>query len=145
MNRTKVSTEAPDWFHVVNDNKIKKWNQKFIDNDDPLSVFSRYQKWITVTPRNKNRRKPLEKIKISKMEETSKVMPKWMQITGKDKKLEDTMKASEYTSMRDVNIKLVITYRVKGGSFLSIKIQTIQKKIEKITNQYSLLVIIDII
>ena len=66
-------------------------------------MFSRYNKWITVTPKSKNRRKPLEKMKIEKMDETSKIMPNWMQIKGKkDMELYGMFKSAEYNSIRHV-------------------------------------------
>jgi hypothetical protein len=102
MNRTKVSNEAPDWFKVVTEEKIKKYDEHVIKNEETLSVFSRYQKWITVTPRTKNRRKSLERQKITKMEETSKIMPSWMQIKKQEVKVPDQLQTTEYNSMRNV-------------------------------------------
>lgn len=103
MDRTKISKEAPEWFHVVTDQRVKAWDEAFIKNGDTLSVFSRYNKWITVTPTSKDRRRPLEKIKIQKMEETSKIMPNWMQIKiDKEKIKEDPMRAAEYQTLREV-------------------------------------------
>lgn len=114
MSRTKISDEAPNWFHIVNDKKLKDWNEALAKNEETISVFSRYNKWITVTPKNKNRKKALEKIKIQKMEETSKIMPNWMQIKiSKDKIKEDNMRQSEYQSMRDVNINFNTIFRIK--------------------------------
>ena len=49
-------------------------------NEDTISIFSRYQNWITVTPKHKDRRHPLEKAKATKKEQTSRIMPKWMEI-----------------------------------------------------------------
>lgn len=110
MNRTKVSKESPDWFHVITDKKVNDFNDYLIKNEDTLSIFSRYQKWITVTPRTKNRKRPLEGLKKEKMEETSKVMPKWMQIRGtRDHPTEEFMRSQEYKSLRDV-IRIYIIY-----------------------------------
>ena len=97
MNRTKMSDAAPNWFHVITDGKTKEWDKKMVNSGETLFVFSRFQKWITVTPKGKNRKKPLEKIKKYKMEETSKVMPNWMQIKPREGyNKEDTMKSAEY-------------------------------------------------
>lgn len=48
-------------------------------NEETLSIFSKFQKWITVTPNSQNRKRPLEKEKIKSMDKTSKIMPNWMQ------------------------------------------------------------------
>jgi hypothetical protein len=70
-----------------------------------LFVFSRYQKWITVTPKNQNRKRPLENTKNVKMEETSKIVPKWMQIkVAKDKLQEDQFKSAQFQSFSNVRI-----------------------------------------
>lgn len=105
MNRTKISTNAPDWFHVVTEKKAKEFNDRMIAKEDTLSVFSRYNKWITVTPRSKNRKMPLEKLKVEKFEETSKIMPKWMQISSISERPKfDNFKTAEYNSIRDVKL-----------------------------------------
>jgi hypothetical protein len=104
MNRTKISDEAPQWFHLINEKKLKQWDDAFIKKDETLSVFSRFQKWITITPKSKNRKMPLEKIRTQKMDETSKKMPNWMQINH-DKNLikPDHMKSIEYNSTLTVS------------------------------------------
>ena len=102
-NRTRVSTEGPEWFKVVTDEKNQKFDDIIAKNEETLSVFSRYNKWITVTPKTKNRRRPLEKMKIEKMDETSKIMPNWMQIKAKkDMQLYGMLKSAEYNSIRHV-------------------------------------------
>lgn len=107
MNRTKISDAAPEWFHVINDKKLKAYEEKLVKNEETLSVFSRYQKWITVTPRSKNRKRPLENMKIVKMEETSKIMPNWMQIkVDKNKIKDDILRPAEYVSM--INVKIIL-------------------------------------
>jgi len=89
---------------------MKKWDEEFIKKGDSLSVFSRYQKWITVTPKNKNRHKPLEKIKNSKKDETSKIMPSWMQIQLDKEKIKPSieMRSQKYDCIRDVNVIYII-------------------------------------
>jgi hypothetical protein len=102
-SRTKISSDAPDWFKVVTDEKNKMYDEIIAKNEETLSIFSRYNKWITVTPKSKNRRKPLEKMKIEKMDETSKIMPNWMQIrVKKDMDLYGKMRSAEYNSIRHV-------------------------------------------
>ncbi len=94
-SRTKVSNDAPEWFEVCPDWKIKKFNEEIAKKNDTLSVFSRYQNWITVTPKNRDRRHALEKKKITHMDETSSIMPKWMESQFKGK-LPENMKRVEY-------------------------------------------------
>jgi hypothetical protein len=99
--RTKISKEAPEWFKVVTDEKAEYYDNLIAKTEDTLNVFSRYQKWITVTPRSKNRKYPLEKQKKSNMEETSKTMPKWMQIKHGSRNIQmDPMKTAEYQSYK---------------------------------------------
>jgi hypothetical protein len=89
---------------VVTDEKNKKYDEILCKNEETLSIFSRYNQWITVTPKTKNRRNPLEKMKIEKMDETSKIMPNWMQIkVKKDMNLYGMFKSAEFNSMRNVN------------------------------------------
>lgn len=64
MTRTSISNEAPEWFKVTNKESIKKFDEFIQKNEDTISVFSRFQKWITVTPKKKDRKHPLEKLKI---------------------------------------------------------------------------------
>jgi hypothetical protein len=110
MSRTKISDTAPEWFHVVTEKKAKEYEERQIKQEDTLSVFSRYQEWITVTPRSKNRKMPLEKMKVEKFDETSKIMPKWMQIkpTNLAKNDINDLKVEKYNSLRTV--KIIIYY-----------------------------------
>ena len=78
IQRTIISNDAPEWFNVINDEKLARLNNK-LKNEETMTIFSRFQKWITVTPKHKNRKRPLEKEKITSMEKTSKIMPNWMQ------------------------------------------------------------------
>ena len=103
QSKTKVSRQAPEWFQVVTEEKNKKYDEIIAKNEETLSILSRYNKWITVTPKSKNRKMPLEKMKIVKIDETSRIMPNWMQIrANKDIKLCETMKSVEYNSIRYV-------------------------------------------
>jgi hypothetical protein len=106
-NRTKISDNAPQWFHVIDEKTQKKYDDQIAKNEETLFVFSRYQKWITVTPKNQNRKRPLENSKIIKMEETSKIVPKWMQIkVEKDKIKEDQFKSAQFQSFSNVSFYL---------------------------------------
>ena len=52
---------------------------------------------------------PLEKIKNSKKDETSKIMPSWMQIQIEKGKLKsDEMRSQKYDSIRNVNTIIYI-------------------------------------
>ena len=105
QNRTKVSKAAPEWFQVVTEEKNKKFDEIIAKNEETLSILSRYKSWITVTPKSKNRKMPLEKMKIEHFDETSRIMPNWMQIKAKkDKVLFEMMKPVEYNSIRDVSV-----------------------------------------
>jgi hypothetical protein len=99
VNRKKISDEAPNWFHVVTEDKEKYWDEKTIKNEETLSILSRFHKWITVTPKGKDRKRPLEKMKNNNMEETSKIMPNWMQIKHQlEGNKEDTMMSALYNN-----------------------------------------------
>ena len=52
---------------------------------------------------------PLEKIKNSKKDETSKIMPSWMQIQIEKGKLKpDEMRSQKYDCIRNVNIIIYV-------------------------------------
>lgn len=80
----------PDW-------KVKLFKEEIAKKEETITVFSRYQDWITVTPKKEDRRKPLEKKRILKNDVTSKLMPKWMDIQNKEKESKvDNFKLVEY-------------------------------------------------
>ena len=64
--------------------------------EDTITLLSRYRNWLTVTPKNKDRRKAFERAKITNMEVTSKLMPKWMEIESKTDKNSDKFKSVEF-------------------------------------------------
>lgn len=51
-----------------------------MQKEDTMCILSKFQKWITVTPKSKNRKRPLENQKKDTMDQTSRIMPKWMQL-----------------------------------------------------------------
>jgi hypothetical protein len=60
---------------------------------------------------------PLEKIKNSKKDETSKIMPSWMQIQIEKGKLRpDEMRSEKYNSIRNVIIMInfITLHRIKN-------------------------------
>ena len=90
---------------------MKDYNDT-INKEDTLFIVSRYQSWITVTPKRKNRKRPLEKLKAviimlkkANMEETSKVVPNWMQIKHIGKP-DDNMKSFGQKLFRNVYLYL---------------------------------------
>ena len=82
----------PDW-------KIKQFKDYIARNEDTISVFSKHQSWITTSPLTNDRRHPFEKQKASNIE-TSKIMPKWMEIKFKGMKKEENLKSVEYYPIR---------------------------------------------
>ena len=80
----------PDW-------KIQQFKEYLAKNEDTINILSKHQSWITTSPRTYDRKHPLENKKALNMEETSKIMPKWMEIKHKDyKKEEEKFKSFEY-------------------------------------------------
>ena len=77
MTRTTISRDAPEWFTIMNEKKLKDCQEQLYKNEEFITIFSRYQKWITVTPRNKNRKKPLEKEKKVNYYNKEKIRIKW--------------------------------------------------------------------
>ena len=63
---SKISDDSPDWFKIYNKEQLNKINEQYKANGDNLHMFSKFKRWITVTPSNKNRKKPLESIKTVK-------------------------------------------------------------------------------
>lgn len=109
QNKTKISKEAPEWFHVVPEWKAKKFDEELIKKEDTISVFSRYQNWITVTPRSKDRRHPLEKIKPTKKEDASRTMPKWMELKSyPNLRLTENLKSVSYHPEKSKAKKMMI-------------------------------------
>lgn len=75
------------------------FKEELAKKEDTITVFSKNQNWLTVTPKNQDRRKALEKMKILNMDVTSKLMPKWMDIQYKKDKNHinaDKFKSVEY-------------------------------------------------
>ena len=45
-----------------------------------MQVISKAQGWITVTPNNKNRKRPVEKLKLNDASKVNALSPVWMQV-----------------------------------------------------------------
>jgi len=64
MKCTETSKDAPEWFGVLEKPASKIAPEKAPTFNGTLTYLSKIQGWITVTPKNKNRSRPLEKAKI---------------------------------------------------------------------------------
>lgn len=51
--------------------------------------MSKHNNWITISTKTRNRNLPLEKIKTKSKDESSKIIPKWMEIKYKEKEKEN--------------------------------------------------------
>ena len=71
---------TPEYFRILDkpQNKVDPCSSKGFDGT--MTIISKNQGWITVTPKNKNRKKPVEKFGVSgDAAKTSKLTPNWMQ------------------------------------------------------------------
>ena len=82
----------PEW-------KINQFKEYLSKNEDTINILSKYQSWITTSPLTNDRRHPFEKQKTS-YNETTKIMPKWMEIKFKNAKKEENLKSTEYYPIR---------------------------------------------
>ena len=108
VNNYKESNDAPEWFNIIPDWKLKKYKENLARNEETIRIISKHQSWITTTPMSNDRRHPLEKLKVSKREETSKLMPKWMEIKYKSCKREVVLKSVEYSPIKQKCKKLMV-------------------------------------
>ena len=92
----------PDW-------KLQQYKEHLARKEDTIRIISKHQNWITTTPMANDRRHPLEKLKVSKMEETSRLMPKWMENKHKNcKREEEVLKSVEYSPIKQKCKKLMV-------------------------------------
>ena len=98
--QTKISKDAPNWFQKVPPWKIKQINEYLEKNEDTIHILSKHQNWITVTPKHRDRTRPLEKMKAINLEATSKIMPKWMEIKQKEENRVENLKSVNYYPIR---------------------------------------------
>ena len=61
---TNVSRQSPNWFSTNAETTKKEIDNFYVQNTQSLHVLSRFRDWITVTPKSKNRRNPLENAKL---------------------------------------------------------------------------------
>lgn len=95
----KESKDAPDLFQIPSKERTKKQEHDLINKEETITLLSRNKSWITVTPRSKNRRKPLENIRV-KNDEPSPVLPQWMRPKFHQKITPDIFKKVDSTSVR---------------------------------------------
>ena len=50
MDSRKISKNAPEWFNVFPDWKIKQYKDYIAKNEDTINVLSKHQNWITTSP-----------------------------------------------------------------------------------------------
>ena len=102
-----MSKNAPEWFNILPDWKIEQYKEYLAKNEDTINILSKHQNWITTSPRTYDRKHPLEKKKALNMEETSKIMPKWMEIKHKINQKEEDFKSIEYYPIKQKCKKLM--------------------------------------
>ena len=80
VNKEKYHKTTPDYLRILErpQNQVDPCSSKGFDGT--MTIVSRNQGWITVTPKNKNRKKPVEKFGVAgDAAKTSKLTPNWMQ------------------------------------------------------------------
>lgn len=95
----RESKDAPDTFQVITTDKLKRFNKE-LEKQETITLLSKTKNWITVTPKHKNRRKPLESIKVKNVE-GSKILPEWMQPKYHQQISPDFLTHKSYTSIRN--------------------------------------------
>ncbi len=90
----------PNWLKVCDLKKLDEINDQYIQNKESLHILSKFNNWITVTPNKKDRKRPLENIRITNLQ-NSKIIPNWMQ-------------AKPVTKVDDLFIKARIDENLKG-------------------------------
>lgn len=79
-NKELYQKTTPDYLRILErpENQVDPTTSKGFDGT--MTIVSRNQGWITVTPKNKNRKKPVEKYGVSgDATISSKLTPNWMQ------------------------------------------------------------------
>lgn len=75
-SNNKISHDAPQWMKI----KDKRKSKGTYDKNDTIAVFSRFNQWITLSPKSRSRNQAFEKQKYS-IEKQTKIRPKWMHST----------------------------------------------------------------
>lgn len=82
------SKDIPDYMKVYDEKGVDDMNKRIADKGENIELISKFNKWITVTPRRRNRRYILEmngNTRHSNQSSVSKVAPHWMHVTPKTK------------------------------------------------------------
>ena len=113
-NKTKIfskitenSEQAPEWFNINPDWKKNQLNNFYEKNEDVLNIFSRQQKWITVSTKTKSRKYPLEKVNSTLEKNHNFLVPKWM-IIKHDNIPKDDLKSVEFNPFCSKNKKTYV-------------------------------------
>ena len=105
----KESKDAPEWFHCYPDWKVKQYKKFLADNVETVNIITKHQNWIMTSPRNYDRKYPIDKKKVINMKEMSVIVPKWMESKNKNfKKKEENLKIVEYCPLKQKCKKLMI-------------------------------------
>ena len=107
----------PNW-------KSKLYNDEIIKKNDTITIFSKNQNWLTVTPKKKDRRKALEKKRILGKDVTSRLMPRWMEIKSGGAKPPDMFKSIEYNNPVKQKTKRMMAFVDKDLNLNNIKTKT---------------------
>ena len=106
---TKNSKEAPDWFQIFPEWKIKQLNDHVAKNEEAIHILSKQQNWITISPVTRDRKHPLEKSKVMNDENHDKLIPKWMKIRPENNN-EDIFKSVRFLPIGSKSKEMMIAF-----------------------------------
>lgn len=111
------SKTTPDCFRILEN----KNNQNKVENaknfDGTMTIISRNQGWITVTPKHKNRQKPVEKFGVSGDAAKCNVLsPQWMQSQHPKNKTDQMQRqVPSTTNLRNESFRTFLMDREQPG------------------------------
>lgn len=75
----------PDYLNHLGDPRNKNFDHREADGSPlkMMQVITKSAGWITVTPRNKNRKRPIEKQALGDVKKVNVLSPVWMQVEHK--------------------------------------------------------------
>ena len=110
----RESNDAPENFQVITKEKLERLNKE-LEKEETITLLSKTKNWITVTPKHKNRRKPLESIKVKNVE-GSKILPEWLQPKYHQPLSPDCLTHKSYTSIRNGLTTLQLVDKDNGSN-----------------------------